>query len=46
VILSPVFAGNSHQRLMRGLIDLGAPVAVAVVVVVFVHFRREGGWRR
>jgi len=26
---------------MRGLIDLGAAVAV-VVVVVFVHFGREG----
>jgi len=27
---------------MRGLIDLGAAVAVVVVVVVFVHFGREG----
>jgi len=32
---------------MMGLIDLGAPAAVVVnvvvVVVVFVHLRREGG---
>jgi len=42
VILWPDFAGSSHHWLMRGLIDLGAAVAVVVVVVVFVHFGREG----